>query len=337
MTSMCVSGEVTSRDAGAGLNRAGGPAYAELDSLLRRYLAGYAAFTAFLAEAADAGSLLDRAALTSALPVQATLLDRFLATVTDERERARHRPRSAEWRRSELVTRLLGGEHLDPAELAYELECHHVGVIARGAAATDAIQPATAALGCRHMVVCHDDGTVWAWLGFREPPDMDALERLLAADGTTVSIGEPGHGLAGWRRSHRQAGAAFLVALRRPAGLTRYGDVALTASMVQDDLLATSLHDLYLAPLSDGRGDGSTLRDTLRAYFAAGRNGASAAAALRVSRQTVNNRLRAVEERVGRPLTVCAAAIEAALRLDELDREGQRPTLVPTSDCTTAS
>ncbi len=46
----------------------------------------------------------------------------------------------------------------------------------------------------------------------------------------------------------------------------------------------------------------------------------SAAAALGVSRQTVINRLHAVEERLGRPLGACAVEVEAALRLEELDQ-----------------
>ncbi|MBA3865218.1 MAG: helix-turn-helix domain-containing protein [Solirubrobacterales bacterium] len=60
------------------------------------------------------------------------------------------------------------------------------------------------------------------------------------------------------------------------------------------------------------------MRKTLRAYFAANRNGASAAAALGVSRQTVKNRLRAAEELIGRGLTECAADLETALRLEKV-------------------
>jgi DNA-binding PucR family transcriptional regulator len=99
--------------------------------------------------------------------------------------------------------------------------------------------------------------------------------------------------------------------------------------MLGDDLLTTSLRRLYLAPLSDERDGGAVLRETLRAYFAADRNGASAAAALRVTRQTVNNRLRVIEERLERPLSACATELEAALRLDDL---GDAPVtlLLPT-------
>ena len=135
----------------------------------------------------------------------------------------------------------------------------------------------------------------------------------------TLALGEIGYDVAGWRRTHWQAREAFLVARLTPGRLLRYADVALLASMVQDDLLTTSLRELYVAPLSGEHDNGRTLRDTMRAYFEAGRDGAVAAAALRVSPQTVANRLQVVETRIGRSLTDCAVAMEAALRLEELD------------------
>jgi DNA-binding PucR family transcriptional regulator len=88
--------------------------------------------------------------------------------------------------------------------------------------------------------------------------------------------------------------------------------------MFQDDLLATSLRQLYLEPLAEERDGGETLRETLRAYFAAERNVSSAAAALSVNRHTVTSRLRTIEKRLGRPLSTCATEIDAALRLEDL-------------------
>lgn len=70
------------------------------------------------------------------------------------------------------------------------------------------------------------------------------------------------------------------------------------------------------APLADGRDGGLELRKTLRAYFTTGRNITSAASALGVSRQTVGNRLRVIEEKLGRTIESCAPEIEVALRLD---------------------
>ena len=85
--------------------------------------------------------------------------------------------------------------------------------------------------------------------------------------------------------------------------------------MAKDEVLTASLREIYLAPLEAGRDGGAIDRETLCAYFAAGRNGRAAAAALSVSRQTVSSRLRSVEEKIGRSLLACGSDLELALRL----------------------
>jgi DNA-binding PucR family transcriptional regulator len=79
--------------------------------------------------------------------------------------------------------------------------------------------------------------------------------------------------------------------------------------VLQDDLAAISLRRLLLEPFGDQRGGGTMLRETLRAYFAAERNISSAAVTLGISRNTVANRLREAEARVGRPLHTCGAEL----------------------------
>ncbi len=135
-----------------------------------------------------------------------------------------------------------------------------------------------------------------------------------------LALGEGAEGLTGWRLTHRQALAAHPIAVRGPGAPVRYADVALLAATLQDDLLATSLHKLYLEPLEAERDGGAALRDTLRAYFAAGRNVTSAAVALEVNRRTVRNRLRGAESRIGRSLDECAAELQMALGLEELEK-----------------
>lgn len=60
---------------------------------------------------------------------------------------------------------------------------------------------------------------------------------------------------------------------------------------------------------------GAIDRETLSAYFAAGRNGRATAGALGVSRQTVSHRLKSIEEKIGRPLFECATNLELALNM----------------------
>jgi DNA-binding PucR family transcriptional regulator len=131
-----------------------------------------------------------------------------------------------------------------------------------------------------------------------------------------VTVGEPGEGLSGWRLSHRQAKAALPIAERRSEAVLPYADVVLLTSILRDDLVATSLHQIYLEPLEAAPDGGRVARETLRAYFAAERNVSSTAVVLGVDRRTVTNRLRAIEELFGRPLKDVAAELETALRLD---------------------
>src|SRR5262249_25791910 len=135
--------------------------------------------------------------------------------------------------------------------------------------------------------------------------------------GVSLAAGAAGRGIDGWRLTHHQAQAAMLVALRRPQMLTPYADVSLLAAVLRDEELAGALGDIHLAPRA-GHKDGAVARETLRACLAAGCNAATAAAALRVDRHTVERRLHTIETRLGRALHTCHAELEVALRLQEL-------------------
>jgi DNA-binding PucR family transcriptional regulator len=186
-----------------------------------------------------------------------------------------------------------------------------------------------AGLDSQVLVVPRGSGIVWAWLGARRPLAVPDIEQLLSdgvAGDAALAVGEPRKGLDGWRLTHREAQAAQEVMLRKPQRLTRARDVILLAAVLRDDALAKSLVETYLAPL-EGHGDsGAVLRETLRAYFSAGLNAATAAAALAVDRHTVQRRLRKVEEALGRLLPDCHAELVVALSLEELETEAD-PTL----------
>jgi len=294
-----------------------------LETVLRRYFAGYTLLGDFVMREATDGDLLQSSALQHALRALAALFDRLIAAVTEEYTReAKGRLDSAEERRAERVKRLLAGELLDTSGLQYDFGAHHLGAIAVGPGAGEAVRALAGDLDRRLLAVeRRGEGALWAWLGGRRGLGPDDLERQVSTSwpaGVTLALGEPGQGLAGWRLTHRQARAALPIALRSPCNRIRYADVAMTASILQDDLLSTSLHELYLAPLEQERDGGEMLRQTLRAYFASGFHISSAAAALGTSRPTITKRLSAVEERLGRPLGMCRIELEAALRLDAL-------------------
>ena len=130
-------------------------------------------------------------------------------------------------------------------------------------------------------------------------------------------MASPARGSRAGGFSHRQAKAALPIAERRGQAVVRYADVALLASILRDDLLVTSLRQLYLEPLARAKDGGEVGRETLRAYFATERNISSTAAVLGVDRRTVTNRIRAVEDLFGRPLKDFATELETALLLDD--------------------
>jgi hypothetical protein len=297
-----------------------------LDTVLRRYLAGHALLDDFLIEEAQRAEPLVPAELKRLLRSQAAILDRLLATVAAAyTEEAQRRPESAQQRRAERIERLLGGERLDISGLGYDFAGWHLGMIVVSTEAEAAIRGLAEGLDCRLLLLLREEQTGWAWLGARHRLDSaELLERFADVGEQTIAIGEPCEGLVGWRLTHRQAAATLPVAKRRGSGVVRYGEVALLAAVLQDDLLASSLHLLYLRPLGKERDGGAALRETLRAYLAAGRSISSAATSLGVSRRTVANRLRRVEDHIGHPLHTRLADVETALRLEQLERGYER-------------
>jgi PucR C-terminal helix-turn-helix domain/GGDEF-like domain len=292
-----------------------------LDTVLRRYFAGTSLFGDFLAEEAERAKVPNWA-LRRLLGAQATLGDRLLAAVSAEHAReAENRPSSAADRRRECVKSLLAGELVDHSELGYDLDAHHLGLIAKGEGANEVMSGLANLLDRRLLAVRREEEPIWGcWLGGRDPLAAEEAVRGLAGkvpEEVRVTIGEPAKGLSGWRFSHLQAKAALPIAERRGRAVVRYADVALVAAIARDDLIESSLRQLYLVPLEGTRDGGRIARETLRAYFATERNISSTAAALGVDRGTVRNRIRMIEELLGRSLQASAADLEIALRLDE--------------------
>jgi PucR-like helix-turn-helix protein len=293
-----------------------------VDTVLRRYCSGNTLFSDLLIEEAEHADL-PRAELKRLLRAQASSFDRLLAIVSEEysREAATH-THSFEQHRVELLRRLLAGELLDTSDLNYEFDVHHLGIVASGLEAFGALQNLAENLDRRLLIAQLEEQTAWAWLGGRrgfDSSELDLLGSFAWPEQAALACGEPAEGLVGWRLTHRQAAAALPIAQRGDATIVHHADVALLASVLQDDLLAASLRQGYLAPLETHRDGGAAAKSTLRAYLAAGGNVSSAAAALGLNRHTVASRLAAIADRIGRPLDAVSAEIETALRLDALE------------------
>ena len=191
------------------------------------------------------------------LAAQATLGDRLLAVVSAEHAReGMKRPGSAAERRRECVKSLLAGELVDHSELEYDIDAHHLGLMAKGEGALEGMRELALRLDRRLLAVRREEEPVWAcWLGGRDQLEVEAALRALREirpDGILITVGEPGESLPGWRLSHRQAKAALPIAERGGGIPVRYSEVALLASILRDDLAIASIRRLYLAPLGKG-------------------------------------------------------------------------------------
>jgi hypothetical protein len=301
----------------------------KLDAVLRRYAAGDRLVGEFIL---DEAAQLPHEAMRQMMRSQGPHVDRMMAAVAteymDELERIRRSPAQ---RVAERVRRLLAADSpVDAAGLDYELDAWHLGLVVTGSRPDVAARTLAAGLNRHPLVVPQGDDSAWTWLGGRDRLAVIEVERYLAAGvlgDVTLALGEPRQGIEGWRLTHYEARAAHQVMLRRPQPIILASDVVLLAAVLRDELLAKSLRETYLTPLDDRGDSGLGLRETLRAYFDAGFNAATAAAALEVDRHTVQRRLRKVEEALGRLLHTCHAELEVALVLDELDQELVRPGL----------
>ena len=290
-----------------------------LQVVLRRYAAGYSTLGDFLMQEAQRSE--EHLSALYRLQRELTgLFDRLIAAASAEYEAEASRAVPSQ-RLAERVKRLLAGELLDTSALDYDFDAWHVGVIAVGAATAQPLRELAAALDRRLLIAGDQERALSAWLGGRHRLDPAALaapaSSALGSD-VSLALGEPAQGLRGWRLTYRQAQAAQMVASRRPRAFTRYADIALLTSPLKDDVLAGFLTDTYLAPLAAERDGGKTMRRTLSVYFATARNVSSTAAALGVSRQTVTNRIQAIEERLGRAVDTCGGEIEMAIQLAEV-------------------
>jgi hypothetical protein len=234
----------------------------------------------------------------------------------EERERLL---RSQEQRRTQLVRRLLAGEELDGEELGYDLDAGHLGVVAFGTDAEGGVEALAEALDATALAVAVDRETAWGWIHLEDAADARQLvRRFQPSAGVRLAVGGPAAGVEGFRRAHAEALEAHRIARRGAAPLTLYDDVGLLALAARDEALAGAFCARELGPLAGAGKREETLRQTLRAYLAAAQHASSAAALLGVSDRTVSNRVRTVEERLGRPVATRSAELDVALRLHEL-------------------
>jgi hypothetical protein len=295
-----------------------------LETVLRRYLAGHAVLGDLVVEEAERQDVA-AGVLRWVLRAQAARTDQVLEVISADylQEAGAVAFRPPDRRLAEQVQRLLDGELLDPSGLGYDLDRWHLAVHVRGPDPSREFLASDVARehNARPLVVEMADELLCIWLGSTERLESEDVEGTLsrhAFPGARIALGEPASGDAGWRLTHNQARAALSVAVRLPGTTHRYKDVALLATAMRDELLTTSLSRFYLEPLEEDDETGRALRTTLRTYLRSDLNVTSTAAALGISRNTVRNRLRAIEEKVGYLDISRVPDLLLALRLSDL-------------------
>ena len=223
-----------------------------------------------------------------------------------------------EQRRFQAVRRILNGDPVAAAHLDFDVEQYHLGVVAWGEEAGEAIQGLARSLGRISLSVGALNGTRWGWISGARPLDAAAEQRLGSYDvppGHGLAIGLDGFGDSGFRTTNGQALRARWVAQRLDLRVAFYADFAIEALASSNREEARSFIGHELRGIDDDSTASMRIRETILAYFAAEQNAASAAAALGIHQQTVANRLRAAEERLGHPVVSRRVELETALRL----------------------
>lgn len=308
-----------------------------LTTALHRCIAGHAlAWRGVLTEVARL-NLPDGTAFTLLREVSSTMSS-MLACVEIEIAEAHsveieRRLRSRAQHHTEIVRMLLSSEAVPASELVelrYDLNAWHIAVIAKGVNAEKTVRALAGVLRRELLVVPCDATTVWGWLGGEDRMAFSGLDNFRVPEDVFIAVGEPGRGTDGWRTTHHEAQGAFLVALGKPHGVTRYLDVALDATFLQDDVLADSLIEKYLSPLDQVPIGGEAARRAVRALFGTEHNVSSAANVLKVHRSSVHRWRDQIERQLGYPLHEHQAEIELALRIEAL-RRTRLPSEAPTT------
>ncbi|MFI7612721.1 hypothetical protein ACIBP6_15985 [Nonomuraea terrae] len=195
----------------------------------------------------------------------------------------------------------------------YDLEAEHVAAVARGATAV-----ALAAFAHRHEggAVCLrlDRSVVWAWFSAVDPVDVRkaALERPGRG---WLGIGEPGDGVAGFRRSHTEARAAYRVSQWTGAVAARFGEVSVESIGLADVDVARAVVHRHLGRLATEGNREDALRHTLEVYLASQQITRHAAAKLGLTERAVANRLQAVRRLLPPDAQLSSPELALALRL----------------------
>lgn len=227
--------------------------------------------------------------------------------------------RSPAERRVEAICSVLDGNDSAADQLDHPVDGWHLGLIGYGTAAKAALNELAANLDCRLLVLDVLPDPWWAWLS-RSRGDLDGIaDRVVATLRTAdaefrLGIGSPARGPSGFRSTHRGAMAAC-ESSSPETGIVQFRDVSATELAMSDIGAARTYVEEELGPLLLLERRAGRLLSTLEQYLVHRGNARATGAAMGIHQQTVAQRVRAAEERLGVSLDDRAFEIELAIRL----------------------
>ncbi len=255
-------------------------------------------------------------------------------TYTQERERWL---RTAAAVQTDTIDAILAGRDVDAAtasrRVRYELEREHVAIVSWYESAEEGRDTITDLEAVIHELAARLSAdrplieplgllAVAAWVGSRSGFDAGALDDLRLdtslGPGARLALGEPAHGITGFRDSHRQALHARRVATlagRPPGAVTRYRRVALTAMATADMEQAHAFVKRELVGLAGGDDASARLIATLRIFLEEGASHSRASKRLGIHENTVRYRIKQAEELLGRGVEERTLDLRVALTL----------------------
>lgn len=173
----------------------------------------------------------------------------------------------------------------------------------------------------RALVVADGPRAVWGWVTTAEPSAL-CVAKLVRSyrpdEKVHLAVGSLREGPAGFRVSHREALRARRIAELAgwpAASVTEYGDIALVDVMSSDLDAARAFVEAELGDLARDDPRSRDERTALSAFFSAQGSLKVAAATLGIHRNTVLQRVRRAEQRLGQPIRTRVPELHAALRV----------------------
>lgn len=277
------------------------------------------------------------AATKRSIEVNFQFHDALMEGLTTEYQRERERwVRGAEALRRETINAVLAERPVETdrasSVLGYDLRRHHLGVVLWASPTPEdpqvipRLERAAAAIAARldagrPLILPVDSSMMWAWIG-RDTEvarnDLDALTIGRNPDEVSIALGAPGQGVAGFRRTHRDAvdtARVSVVSQRRAGATLAFHQVQLAALLASDPDRTRRFVRERLRGLALDDDESARLRATLAIYLE--ENGSRLATAKRIGvhTNTVANRIRKCRELLERDFGSEQALLMVALVL----------------------